>query len=138
MIVHRRIRLQTRGNTDIVDITPPVLREVRDSGLANGVVVVFVVGSTAAITTMEYEPGLIADLKEVFERLAPQSLPYRHNLTWGDDNGHSHVRASLLGPSLAVPLADGNLSLGTWQQIALIDFDIRPRSREVVVQIMGE
>ena len=98
----------------------------------------FVVGSTAGITTIEFEPGAVADLNGLFERLAPRSAEYRHHLRWGDDNGSSHVRAALLGPSLTVPFVDGALTLGTWQQIMLLEFDTRPRNREVIVQIVGE
>ncbi|MDO8670528.1 MAG: secondary thiamine-phosphate synthase enzyme YjbQ [Dehalococcoidia bacterium] len=138
MIATSRVRLQTEGNIDIVDITPGVKTAIEQSGIRNGIVVIFVAGSTAAITTLEFEPGLIVDLREAMERWAPRGLPYRHHLTWGDDNGHSHVRASFLGPSLAVPLIDGTLSLGVWQQIALVDLDTRPRVREIIVQIVGE
>ncbi|MBI2863836.1 MAG: YjbQ family protein [Chloroflexi bacterium] len=138
MIITRRLHVQTKGNTDIVDVTAGVGAVAEESGIRQGLVVVFVAGSTAAIMTLEYEPGLIADLREALERLAPRSIPYRHHLTWGDDNGHSHVRASLLGPSLAVPLVDGSLTLGTWQQIALVDLDTRHRTREIIVQIVGE
>jgi secondary thiamine-phosphate synthase enzyme len=102
------------------------------------VVVLFVIGSTAGLTTIEYEPGAIADLGRAFEKLAPKGGEYEHHMRWGDDNGHSHVRAALLGPSLAVPFRDGRLTVGTWQQIVLVDFDTRPRQREVVAQVIGE
>ncbi len=138
MIVTRRLRLATQGNNDVVNINGAVEAEVASSGVRDGVATVFVVGSTAGITTVEYEPGLVADLKDAFNRLAPASNGYRHNLTEGDDNGHSHVRAALLGPSVTVPFERGRLALGTWQQLVLVDFDVRPRRREVVVQIMGE
>jgi len=138
MIVTKRLRVQTRGHTDVVDITPQVAREVDVEGLANGLVTLFVAGSTAALTTMEYEPGLIADTKALWQKLIPQGIPYEHDRAWGDGNGFSHLRSSLLGPSLVVPLVDGRLALGTWQQIVLIDFDNRSRSREVVIQMMGE
>ena len=108
------------------------------SGARTGIAAVFVVGSTAGVTTIEFEPGAVADLNGLFERLAPRSTEYRHHLRWGDDNGSSHVRAALLGPSLTVPFVDGALTLGTWQQIMLLEFDTRPRTREVVVQIVGE
>jgi secondary thiamine-phosphate synthase enzyme len=112
---------------------------VRKSGLQRGVVTVFVVGSTAAVTTVEYEPGLVEDdLAAAFERLAPKDIDYAHNERWGDGNGYAHVRASLIGPSLAVPFVEGKLVCGTWQQIVLVDFDNRPRSRRVVVQMVGE
>lgn len=138
MVISERIKLNTRGNTDIVDITEKVSESISSSGLRQGVATVFAVGSTVGITMMEYEPGLIADMQQMFEHLAPASTPYRHNLRWGDLNGHSHLRASLLGSSVVVPFAEGRLLTGTWQQIVLIDFDVRPRSRQVIVQIIGE
>lgn len=134
----RTIAIETRGHTDILDVTPQVQQAVADAGLREGTATVFVTGSTAGVTTVEFEPGLVADLQELFERLAPEGRPYRHHERWGDDNGHSHVRASLLGPSLTVPFAEGKLLLGQWQQIVLLDFDTRGRRRELVVQIIGE
>ncbi len=133
-----RRSIASRGNGDILDVTGDVAEAVRGSGIANGVATVFVTGSTAALTTLEFEPGLVHDLKAAFERLYPREMEYRHHQRWGDDNGHSHVRASMLGPSLVVPVCDGKLTLGTWQQIVLVDFDTRPRTREFVVQVMGE
>jgi secondary thiamine-phosphate synthase enzyme len=115
-----------------------VARAVSESGLAGGVVALFTVGSTVGLTTIEFEPGAVADLGRVFEKLAPRDAEYQHELRWHDDNGHSHVRAALLGPSLVVPFVDRSLTLGTWQQIVLVDFDTRPRQREVVAQMMGE
>ncbi len=138
MISTSRLRLETRGRCDIIDLTPRVSQEVPDSGLTMGTATLFVVGSTAGITTIEYEPGLLQDLSEAWERLAPEALAYKHNEAWGDGNGHSHVRASMLGPSLTIPFTDKALALGTWQQIVLVDFDVRPRSREIVVQLAGE
>ncbi|MCL0050661.1 secondary thiamine-phosphate synthase enzyme YjbQ [Dehalococcoidia bacterium] len=138
MVTSERIRVQTGGNCEIVDITDQVSHAVKESGLRAGTVTVFVSGSTAGVTTVEYEPGLIADLQTAFERLFPQGLDYQHNNRWGDGNGHSHVRASLLGSSMMVPFAEGRPMLGTWQQVVLIDFDNRPRTREVILQIMGE
>ena len=138
MIVTDRISLQTRGHCDTVDITPQVARQVAESGVNSGTVTVFVAGSTAGVTTIEYESGVLADLKRLWDRIAPTDIPYDHDRRWGDGNGYSHVRASLLGCSLVVPFADRRLTLGTWQQIVLVDFDNRPRSRQVVVQIMGE
>jgi secondary thiamine-phosphate synthase enzyme len=111
---------------------------IAKSGMRNGLSTAFVVGSTAAITTMEYEPGLLEDLPRVLERIIPSDDVYRHELTWHDDNGHSHVKAALLGPSVTVPVADGVMTLGTWQQIVLIELDTRPRDRQVVVQVLGE
>ena len=132
------LSLDSRGHGHILDITSEVAEAVRESDLSQGVATVFVTGSTAGLTTVEYEPGLVHDLTAAFERLYPKAMEYRHHETWGDDNGHSHVRASMLGPSLAVPFVDRRLTLGTWQQIILVDFDTRPRSREFVVQMIGE
>lgn len=130
--------LDSDGHGHIHDITSSVAEAVHDSELSRGVATVFVTGSTAGVTTVEYEPGLVHDLTAAFERLYPKTLEYRHHETWGDDNGHSHVRASMLGPSLAVPFVDARLTLGTWQQIILVDFDTRRRTREFVIQIIGE
>ncbi|MGH9321516.1 MAG: secondary thiamine-phosphate synthase enzyme YjbQ [Vicinamibacteria bacterium] len=131
-------KVATRGSGHVIDITREVSEAARSSGIANGTATVFVTGSTAAVTTLEFEPGLVHDLTAAFERLYPQAMEYRHHERWGDDNGHSHVRASMLGPSLVVPLVEGELALGTWQQIVLVDFDTHPRSREYVVQMVGE
>lgn len=138
MVVTKHIKLKSQGETDIVDITHEVENSVRHSKLEDGIVTVFVPGSTGGLTTVEYESGLVSDLKEGFERLASRRGRYAHNERWGDGNGFSHVRASLLGPSLTIPFSGGKLTLGTWQQIIFIDFDNRSRSRELVVQIMGE
>ncbi|MBN1687515.1 MAG: YjbQ family protein [Candidatus Omnitrophica bacterium] len=137
-IENHKIELRTRGFCDIHDLTPEAHRKIETSKVKNGQVTFFVVGSTAGITTVEYEPGLIKDLKVVFEKLAPENGRYYHEDTWHDGNGFSHVRASLLKPSLSVPLVNGEMTLGTWQQVILIDFDNTPRSRQVVLQIMGE
>ncbi len=128
---------KTGADTDIIDITADVARQVAASGLTNGQVLVFVPGSTAAISTIEYESGVVRDLKEAIERLAPAGIPYRHDARWGDGNGYAHVRAALVGPSLSVPLIDGRLVLGTWQQIVLIDFDNAPRDRRILVSVSG-
>lgn len=133
-----RCAVPSAGHGDILDITRNVAEAVAGSGVESGVATIFVTGSTAGLTTIEYEPGLVHDLTAAFERLYPQAIEYRHHEKWGDDNGHSHVRASMLGPSLAVPFVQASLTLGTWQQIILVDFDTRPRSREYVVQMMGE
>lgn len=134
-----RFHVATQGNTHVVDVTEQVQNALARSGIRDGILVVFVSGSTAAITTTEAEPGLMNhDLRAFYERIAPADAYYHHEQTWHDDNGHAHVRASALGPSLAVPVVDGRLPLGTWQQIVLLDFDTRPRRREVVVQIVGE
>ncbi|MBN1507899.1 MAG: YjbQ family protein [Sedimentisphaerales bacterium] len=139
MVKTEQIAVPTRGNTHVVDITGLVCDVVAGSGLTAGVVTLFHVGSTGALTTTECEPGLVNhDLKAAFERVAPEDGRYEHEQTWNDDNGHSHVRASLLGPSLSVPFVDGRLTLGTWQQIILVDFDTRGRNRTVICQIMGE
>ena len=138
MVVTRHLELRTSGHGDIVDITGEVGSALRDSGLHDGVVTLFVSGATGGLTTIEFEPGLVHDFKDLFERLAPEGLDYEHNKRWGDGNGHSHVRASLLGPSLNVPFADGALILGTWQQIVFVDFDNRSRERRLVLQFMGE
>jgi secondary thiamine-phosphate synthase enzyme len=138
VVITSHIKLSTRSDGDTLDISSQLQRAVTESGIANGVVALFAVGSTAGLTTIEFEPGAVADLGRAFEEVAPRDAEYQHHLRWHDDNGHSHVRAALLGPSLVVPIVDGRLSLGTWQQIVLVDFDTRPRQREVVVQVMGE
>jgi secondary thiamine-phosphate synthase enzyme len=138
VVVTARLEIATRGQGDAHDITDLVSTAVADSKIAAGIVTIFVVGSTAALTTIEFEPGAIADLNRLFEEVAPRQAEYRHHLRWGDDNGSSHVRAALLGPSLTVPFANAELLVGTWQQIMLLEFDTRPRKREVVIQIVGE
>jgi len=137
MIRTERIVLETGGRCDVLDLTPEVRRAVVESGIGEGQVTVFVVGSTAAVTTIEFEPGLRRDLPELLDRLVPPGR-YHHDATWGDGNGHSHLRAALLGPSLSVPVLDGEPALGTWQQVVLVDLDVRPRRREVVIQVTGE
>lgn len=138
MVVCKRIQVDTRGNGDTKDLTHEVQESVNRSGIRVGTATLFVVGSTAALTTLEFEPGAVADLQDAMERVAPRKATYRHHLRWGDDNGHSHVRAAIMGPSLTIPFVDGRLTLGTWQQIILVDFDTRPRKRDIVVQIIGE
>jgi secondary thiamine-phosphate synthase enzyme len=138
VVVTDRRDVSTRGQNDAHDITASVAQAVAASGLRAGVATIFVVGSTAGVTTIEFEPGAVADLNRMFEEIAPRRGEYRHHLRWGDDNGSSHVRAAMLGPSLAVPFVDGALTLGTWQQIMLLEFDTRPRRREYVIQIVGE
>lgn len=132
------IEVETEGFADVIDITSEVQDAVSKYEIQTGLVCVFVAGSTGAVTTIEYEPGLVQDLKEAFERVASERAEYRHNLRWGDGNGFSHVRAAFLGPSLTVPVEDGKLQLGTWQQIVFMDFDNRPRSRRLSVTVMGE
>ena len=138
MVKTEHAKVETKGNCDIIDITGQTSEAVLKSGLRDGAVTVFVAHSTCAISTVEYEPGLISDLKELFERIAPQGIPYGHDKRWGDGNGHSHVRSTLLGPSLSIPFSDTRLFLGTWQQIILIDFDNRSRTRQIIFQIQGE
>jgi secondary thiamine-phosphate synthase enzyme len=137
-VVTKDITLQSRGNCDIIDITSEVARHVEKSGTDNGIVILFVVGSTAGLTTIEYEPNLVSDFKDMWHRVIPQGIPYEHDKTWGDGNGHSHVRASTLGASLTVPFMKKRLALGTWQQIIFADFDNRPRARKIAIQILGE
>ena len=133
-----RINLSTKGDGDLINITAKVSEVVTSSKLKDGNATVFVVGSTAAITTFEYEPGLVKDVRDLAEKLITAGKHYQHDETWGDANGFSHLRATLFGPSLVVPFENGQLLLGTWQQIVLAEFDNRPRKREVVVQIIGE
>ena len=134
-----RIQIATQGNSHVIDINDHVKEVVGNSRIQTGIACVFVVGSTGAVTTTEAEPGLLNhDLKAFYEKIAPQDVYYKHEETWHDDNGHAHVRASALGPSITVPIVDGRLTLGTWQQIVVLDFDTRPRRREVVVQVLGE
>ncbi|HJY10659.1 MAG TPA: secondary thiamine-phosphate synthase enzyme YjbQ [Nitrososphaeraceae archaeon] len=137
-VLSETIQVHSEGECDIIDITEQLSNAVKESKIENGNVTIFVSGSTAAITTIEYEPGLIADFPEMLSRIVPKNIEYKHDNTWHDGNGHSHVRASLLGPSLTVPVIHGKLTLGTWQQIILIEMDTRPRNRNVILQIMGE
>jgi len=130
--------VRTTSNTDIIDMTPQVQEEIQKSAIRNGHVTLFVPGSTAALTTIEYERGVINDLRKAIERIAPKDIYYEHDQRWGDGNGYSHVRAALLGPSLHIPIIDGRLTLGTWQQIVLLDFDNRPRKRRIIIQLVGE
>lgn len=138
MVITRKISLQTKGNCDIINITPQVEQQVAEASINNGTATLFVDGSTAGISTIEFEPGLLADFESMWERNVPRDIPYDHDRRWGDGNGHSHIRASLLGNSLVVPFNDKRLTLGTWQQIIVVDFDNRPRSRQVILQIMGD
>jgi secondary thiamine-phosphate synthase enzyme len=138
MVITKKISLQSKGHCDIIDITPQVEQQVTETSINDGTVVIFVSGSTAGVTTIEFEPGLISDFKDMWQRNIPQDIAYNHDRRWGDGNGYSHVRASLLGASLVVPFNAKKLTLGTWQQIVLVDFDNRPRSRQLVLQIMGE
>ena len=132
------LELSTRGDADMVDITPGVARAIRASGLHAGTVTIFCPSATSAVTTIEYEEGCLSDLRRFLDEVADPQRPYAHNARWGDGNGHSHLRAALLGPSLTVPFSAGSLLLGTWQQILYIDFDNRPRERRLIAQVIGE
>ena len=135
----RIIRFSTKGHTDIIDLTPGIKEQLTDTGLKEGQVTVFAIGSTTGISTLEYEPGLVnQDVREMFEQLAPYAKPYLHNQTWGDDNGSAHLRSLLTGTSYCAPFSGGQLLLGTWQQIVFLDFDTRPRDRRVVLQFWGK
>jgi secondary thiamine-phosphate synthase enzyme len=138
MVETKTIQFSTESNTDVVDVTKDVKEVLSNSAVTNGVVTVFVPGSTGALTTMEYEPGLEQDIKELYEKLAPKDHYYHHEERWHDKNGHSHLRASLTGPSLTVPFRDRRMMLGTWQQVVFLDFDVRARERELILQIIGE
>jgi secondary thiamine-phosphate synthase enzyme len=138
MVTTETLHVRTGGQGDVRDLTADVARIVSAAQLSAGIVTVFVTGSTAGITTIEFEPGAVSDLDRAFERLAPRRGEYAHHLRWGDDNGSSHVRAAMLGPSITVPLVGGRLALGTWQQIVVVEFDTGPRDREVIVQAMGD
>lgn len=137
-VVTAHIPVKSRGETDIIDLTDDVEKAVKESGLTSGIATIFVPGATGALTTIEYEPGLLHDLPAALERIVPRNISYEHERRWHDGNGHSHVRASLLGPSLTVPFHDGQLILGTWQQIIFIELDTHARTRDLVVQILGE
>lgn len=138
MIVTHELELRTKAGYDVQDITPQVARALKETKLQNGIVTLFCPGSTAGLTTIEFEPGVIYDLKQVLDEITPPERDYRHHQRWGDDNGRSHVRAALIGPSLTVPFVDGRLTLGTWQQIVFCEFDTSARTRKLVVQVMGE
>ena len=137
-VLTKVIQIQSKGEMDIINITNQASVAVGESNIKNGIITVFVSGSTAAVTTIEYEPGLIYDFPEMLSRVAPKDIQYKHDNTWHDGNGHSHVRASLLGPSLTIPIVEGNMSLGTWQQLVLLELDTRARNRNVILQLIGE
>ena len=137
-VVTKTVACTTRGDAECIDITAQVRLALEESGLSDGIVTVFVPGATGALSTVEYESGLISDMEELWDKLVPSGRSYHHDRAWGYGNGHSHLRATLLGPSLTVPFVAGSLTLGIWQQVIFIDFDVRPRKRELVVQIMGE
>ena len=132
------IQFETKGEPEIVDVTNQVKAQVTSSKIQSGLATVFCTGSTGAITTLEYEPGLIEDLPVALERLAPKDATYQHHLRWQDGNGHSHVRAAIIGPSVTIPVIEGQLPLGTWQQIVFLELDVRPRTRRLIIQIIGE
>jgi len=138
MVITRELQLHMQANCDMQDITPQVEQAIQESELGAGIVTLFCPGSTGGLTSIEYESGVITDLQQILDEIVPLDRDYRHHLRWGDDNGHSHVRAALIGPSLTVPFVERRLTLGTWQQIVFVNFDTRPRSRRLVVQIMGE
>ena len=139
MIVETKtVQIKTKGENDIIDITPQAVAAIGEAKIQDGIITVFIPGSTAALTTIEYEPGLKYDFPAMLSRIVPKTIEYQHDNTWHDGNGHSHVRASLLGPSLTVPVRNSSLTLGTWQQIVLIEMDTRPRHRSIVIQIIGE
>lgn len=138
MVKTERLQLRTQGNAHTIDITREVAQAVQRSGLRNGIVTVFTPGSTCGLTTIEYEPGAVADLQRVLDEIVPPDRDYEHHKRWGDYNGHSHVRSALVGCSITVPFVEGRLTLGTWQQVVFIDFDTHPRHRELVVQMVGE
>ncbi len=137
-VITKSIRLRTQGETDLIDITAEVEEKVRESEISSGIVTVFIPGSTAGVTTIEFEGGAIRDFREAIDRIAPRNIHYHHDARWGDGNGYSHVRAALQGASLTVPFSSSELLLGTWQQIIVVDFDNRPRTRDVILQIIGE
>lgn len=138
MVFGKTISVSCKGFSDIRDITHPVQQVIDEAGLRNGIVTVFVIGSTASVSTIEYEPALVEDFKDEMEKLASSRMASRHSATWGDDNGFSHIRATLMGPGITVPFHNGKLTLGTWQQIVVIDHDNRPRKRDIFIQVMGE
>ena len=137
-VVSKSIQIRSKGENDMIDLTDQISEFVRDSGISNGIGTIFVSGSTGSITTIEFEPGLIKDFPEMLSRMAPKNLDYGHEQMWHDGNGHSHVKASLMGPSLTVPFSNGELLLGTWQQIVFLELDTRARTRNLVLQIIGE
>ena len=138
MVHGKELELATKGFSDILDITASIEQAVGESGVREGIVNVSIIGSTASVSTIEYEPALVEDVKEQLEKLIPHTLASRHSATWGDDNGFSHIRATLMGPSTTLPVAEGRIVLGTWQQIVVIDHDNRPRKRRIRVQVVGE
>ena len=137
-IITKTIKIQSKGESDIIDLNDMISEKITESGISNGIVTVFVAGSTGALTTIEYEPGLLKDFPDMLSRIAPNEINYEHEERWHDGNGRSHVKASLIGPSLTIPFKDGSLLLGTWQQIVFVELDTRGRSRNIILQIIGE
>lgn len=137
-VYYKEINIETNGEVDIIDITDDVQKIVSESKMKDGIACIFVPGSTGTLTTIEYEPGLMKDLPRTLQKIAPKGEHYDHHETWHDDNGHSHVRASLMGPSITVPMKDGRLIHGTWQQIVFVELDTSPRNRKIIVQLVGE
>lgn len=137
MVYSSQVEIQTKGNSDMLDLTDQVQKIITNSGIREGIVSLFTPSSTSALTTIEYEDGALDDLRRALDQIAPQAAEYKHNLRWGDGNGHSHLRAALIGPSLTIPINNHRMILGTWQQVLFIDFDVRPRQRNIVVQILG-
>ena len=137
-VITKTAQIETRGENDVINITGQTSKALEESKLQDGIITVFISGSTAAITTIEYEPGLKQDFPRMLSRIVPTNIEYKHDNTWHDGNGHSHIKASLIGPSMTIPFKDGNLMLGTWQQIVLLETDIRPRQRKIILQIIGE
>lgn len=134
----REITFITKGNCDVVDVTSQISEEIKQGGINDGIVTIFVPGSTGGLSTIEYESGLVSDIKEAMERIAPQGIEYKHNLKWKDGNGHSHIRASIVGPSITIPFTKKKMLLGTWQQVIFLDFDNCSRNRRLILQILGE
>jgi len=134
----RTLVVETRGQSEVLDLTSQLESALSETGLTKGIVTLFVTGSTASLSTIEFEPGAVKDIQLALEKVAPAHGHYHHHATWGDDNGNAHVRACLMGPSLTIPFVDGKPTLGTWQQVVLLDFDTRPRTRQIVVQVLGE
>jgi secondary thiamine-phosphate synthase enzyme len=137
MVYSSQVEIQTKGNSDMLDLTDQVQKIITNSGIREGIVSLFTPSSTSALTTIEYEDGALNDLRRALDQIAPQAAEYKHNLRWGDGNGHSHLRAALIGPSLTIPVNNHRMILGVWQQVLFIDFDVRPRQRNIVVQILG-
>jgi secondary thiamine-phosphate synthase enzyme len=138
VVLTKTVQIKSKGENDMIDITQETAALIGEGNLKNGIITVFVAGSTAAVTTIEYEPGLKSDFRNMLSRIAPHDIDYEHDNTWHDGNGHSHVRASLVGPSLTIPFRNRSLMLGTWQQIVLVEMDTHPRQRSVIIQILGE